>query len=154
MLKRIRLKDFKSFVDEEVEVAPLTLLVGANASGKSNFLDAIRFLQGLSSGLTLSEILNGERQSNPSAWPGIRGRAEEATRLGERAFTLDSVWLAPSLGPSSEPYTVELWPNMTKLQHRITCGATPSPVLGGETLETEDSEVGKLNTTGPRIGDE
>jgi predicted ATPase len=48
MLKKIRLKDFKSFVDEEVELAPLTLLVGANASGKSNFLDALRFLQGLS----------------------------------------------------------------------------------------------------------
>jgi AAA15 family ATPase/GTPase len=41
MLKRIRLIDFKSFVDEEVEVAPLTLLVGANASGKSNFLESL-----------------------------------------------------------------------------------------------------------------
>jgi predicted ATPase len=43
MLERIRLTDWKSFVDEQVELAPLTLLVGANASGKSNFLDAIRF---------------------------------------------------------------------------------------------------------------
>ena len=45
MLERVRLTDFKSFVDEEVELAPLTLLVGANASGKSNFLDALRFLR-------------------------------------------------------------------------------------------------------------
>lgn len=153
MLKRIRLKDFKSFVNEEVEVAPLTLLVGANASGKSNFLDALRFLQGLSSGLTLSEVLNGERQSKPGAWPGIRGRAEEAARMGEDAFTLESVWLAPRLGPSSEPDTSELLPNMAKLQHRITCGTTPYPMLEGEALESEDSEVGNLNATGPCIGD-
>src|SRR5580692_4355524 len=45
MLERLRLTDFKSFVDEEAELSPLTLLVGANASGKSNFLDALRFLQ-------------------------------------------------------------------------------------------------------------
>ncbi len=45
MLERLRLTDFKSFVDEEAELAPLTLLVGANASGKSNFLDALRFLR-------------------------------------------------------------------------------------------------------------
>ena len=41
MLRRLRLVDFKSFADEAVELAPLTLLVGANASGKSNCLDAL-----------------------------------------------------------------------------------------------------------------
>jgi len=92
MLKRIRLQDFKSFVNEEVEVAPLTLLVGANASGKSNFLDALRFLQGISSNLNLSEVLNGETRSRPEAWPGLRGRAEEAARLGTEGFTLDTTW--------------------------------------------------------------
>src|SRR3954467_9458818 len=80
MLKRIRLKDFKSFVDEEVEIAPLTLLVGANASGKSNFLDAMKFLKGISFDLTLGEVLNGETRARPDAWPGIRGRAEETAR--------------------------------------------------------------------------
>ncbi len=44
MLKRIHLVDFKSFVGEEVELAPLTMLEGANGSGKSNFLDALWFL--------------------------------------------------------------------------------------------------------------
>ncbi|HET9211595.1 MAG TPA: AAA family ATPase [Thermoanaerobaculia bacterium] len=154
MLKRIRLKDFKSFVDEEVEVAPLTLLVGANASGKSNFLDAIRFLQGLSFDLALSEILSGERQSIPSAWPGIRGGAKEAARMGEGAFSMESVWLAPRLGPSSEPNTSELLPNMVEVQHRIVCGTSPYPMLEGETLESESGGGAKLSTVGPRIGDE
>src|SRR3954468_17903207 len=98
MLKRIRLKDFKSFVDEEVEVAPLTLLVGANASGKSNFLDALRFLRGISSvNLSVSEVLNGEPRSRPDAWPGLRGRAEEAARLGTDAFSLETTWSAPGI---------------------------------------------------------
>jgi hypothetical protein len=106
MLKRIRLKDFKSFADEEVAVAPLALLVGANASGKSNFLDAIRFLQGLSFDLTLNEVLNGEARSRPDAWPGIRGRAEEAARLGTEAFSLETTWPAPG---------------GVDVQHHITC---------------------------------
>ncbi|HEX5718080.1 MAG TPA: AAA family ATPase [Thermoanaerobaculia bacterium] len=85
MLKRIRLTDFKSFVDEEVELAPLTLLVGANASGKSNLLDAIRFLHGISSDLTIAEVLNGEERSRPDAWLGIRGRAQDARPAQGRA---------------------------------------------------------------------
>src|SRR5262245_18065296 len=46
MLKRIELTNFKSFARQGVELAPFTLLVGPNASGKSNLLDALRFLQG------------------------------------------------------------------------------------------------------------
>ena len=93
MLRKIRLTDFKSFVDEEVALAPLTLLVGANASGKSNFLDAIRFLHGLSRNLTLSEVLNGEESTGSDRWPGIRGRAEEAARVGTDSFSIESTWL-------------------------------------------------------------
>lgn len=91
MLKKIRLIDFKSFVDEGVELAPLTLLVGANASGKSNFLDAIRFFQGATLDLAPGEVLDGEKRSGPDAWPGIRGRAEEAARIGTDSFTVE-VW--------------------------------------------------------------
>jgi predicted ATPase len=118
MLKKIRLTDFKSFVDEEAELAPLTLLVGANASGKSNFLDAIRFLQGLSEGLTLSEVLNGEERAHPGAWPGLRGRMEESARLGKSAFTVESLWLTPI---GNERASQEI-------RHRIECRT--SPLLG------------------------
>lgn len=92
MLKRIRLTDFKSFVDEEVELAPLTLLVGANASGKSNFFDALRFLQGLSLDLSVAQVLDGEESSRPDAWPGIRGRSQEAARIGTSSFAIKSCW--------------------------------------------------------------
>lgn len=92
MLKKIRLTNFKSFVDEEVELAPLTLLVGANASGKSNFLDAIRFLQGLSLDLPITTVLGGQERISPDAWPGIRGRIEEAARRGESSFSVETLW--------------------------------------------------------------
>ena len=47
MITSIRLKNFKNFADETLRVGPFTLLVGANASGKSNIRDAFRFLSGI-----------------------------------------------------------------------------------------------------------
>lgn len=43
----IRLKNWKNFVACEVALANRVFLVGPNASGKSNFLDALRFLRDL-----------------------------------------------------------------------------------------------------------
>lgn len=126
MLKKIRLTDFKSFVDEEVELAPLTLLVGANASGKSNFLDAIRFLQGLNRNLTLSEVLSGEERAHSGAWPGLRGRIEEAAQFGKSAFTIESLWLTPERGEAGAQ----------EIRHQIVCQVSPSPVIRSERIES------------------
>lgn len=43
-LLRLRVRNFKSLRDVDVALAPLTVLVGPNASGKSNLLDVIQFL--------------------------------------------------------------------------------------------------------------
>jgi len=49
---RVRLRNYKSIAKCDVELGELTLLVGRNGSGKSNFLDAIRFVvDGLSASL-------------------------------------------------------------------------------------------------------
>ena len=47
--RRLRLKNWKNFQDVDVEVRDRMFLVGANAAGKSNFLDAFRFLGDLAS---------------------------------------------------------------------------------------------------------
>ena len=47
MIKSLRLVDFKGFADETLRVGPFTVVVGANASGKSNIRDAFRILHGL-----------------------------------------------------------------------------------------------------------
>jgi predicted ATPase len=43
-LKRVRIRDYKSIATVDVELGQLTVLVGRNGSGKSNFLDALRFV--------------------------------------------------------------------------------------------------------------
>jgi len=47
--RKLGLKNWKNFEDVEVEIADRLFLVGPNASGKSNFLDAFRFLRDLAS---------------------------------------------------------------------------------------------------------
>jgi predicted ATP-dependent endonuclease of OLD family len=42
MLKSLRLENFKSFKNAELSLGDLTVLVGTNASGKSNIRDAFR----------------------------------------------------------------------------------------------------------------
>lgn len=43
-IKRAILKNYKSIAACDVQLQPLTFLVGRNGSGKSNFLDALRFV--------------------------------------------------------------------------------------------------------------
>jgi predicted ATPase len=43
-LRRVVILDYKSIRHCDVELGPLTFLVGRNGSGKSNFLDALRFV--------------------------------------------------------------------------------------------------------------
>lgn len=100
MLKHIRLIDFKGFVDEQVEFARLTLLVGANASGKSNIFDAIRFLSKLPENDPVLDILDGTGRARDKQWPGIRGRAGEAARVGCQSFELRTTWLADDISVS------------------------------------------------------
>ncbi len=44
LIHRVVIRNFKSIAACDVTVGPLTFLVGANGSGKSNFLDALRFV--------------------------------------------------------------------------------------------------------------
>src|SRR5262245_14626349 len=44
-LRRVRIRGYKSIAFCDVTLEPLTILVGRNASGKSNFLDALSFLR-------------------------------------------------------------------------------------------------------------
>ena len=54
MLKRVKIQGYKSLEDVEVHLQPLSVFFGPNASGKSNFLDALQLL----SRITTSNNLN------------------------------------------------------------------------------------------------
>ena len=86
MITSIRLVNFKNFADETLRVGPFTVIVGANASGKSNIRDAFRILHGIGRGYTLAEIFGGKREAG---WQPIRGAMNEIVRFGQPAFSLE-----------------------------------------------------------------
>ena len=44
MIRRVKIRNYKSIENCDVELGPFTILVGRNGAGKSNFLDALRFV--------------------------------------------------------------------------------------------------------------
>ena len=68
MLKKLILENWKSFRYAELYFDPLTVLIGTNASGKSNVVEALEFLRRMATGETVDVALNGDR-----ALPPIRG---------------------------------------------------------------------------------
>lgn len=59
-IKRISVKNFKSFEDLDIELGKFNVLIGANASGKSNFVSIFKFLRDIvSSGLDNAVSMQG-----------------------------------------------------------------------------------------------
>ena len=99
MITSIRLVNFKNFADETLRLGPFTILVGANASGKSNIRDAFRFLSGIGRGYSLAEIFGGKREAG---WKPIRGAMNEIVRFDASDLSpTDQVTLAMRRGPRS-----------------------------------------------------
>jgi predicted ATPase len=48
IIKRIKLHNWKNFQNCEVDLSERCFIIGANAAGKSNFIDALRFLRDIS----------------------------------------------------------------------------------------------------------
>jgi len=93
MLKSIMIKSFKSYSDQKLQLGPLTLMIGANASGKSNALEAFRFLSWLSQGQKLTVLKHRVDDSEQV----LRGQLNNLGYLNAKEFTLgcesnDSDW--------------------------------------------------------------
>ena len=89
MITSVRLRNFKNFADETPRMGPFTVLVGANASGKSNVRDALRFLHGVGRGYRLADIIGGRYGARGQVeWAPIRGGVDEIVRFGEDGFRL------------------------------------------------------------------
>ena len=89
MLTKLKLENFKNFKEAELSLGPFTLLIGSNASGKSNIRDAFRFLHGVARGYSLAEVM-GEKygEGGELQWRGIRGGANEISYLRSERFNL------------------------------------------------------------------
>ena len=72
MLDKVTIKGFKSIRGvEELEIRPVNALIGANGSGKSNFIEALAFLQAI-------------RAGNLQAYVGRAGGADTLLHFGAK----------------------------------------------------------------------
>ncbi len=110
MIKELQLQNWKSFADATLYIDPLTVLIGSNASGKSNALDALLFLNRISQGVTLFTAIAGDQNLPP-----LRGGLEWACRKPENQFTLGIV-LASSPGKQDYHYELSVVVNGTKAE--------------------------------------
>ncbi|MDE0632318.1 MAG: AAA family ATPase [Caldilineaceae bacterium] len=108
MITSVRLVNFKNFADETLRVGPFTVIVGANATGKSNIRDAFRFLHGIGRGYTLADIIGGKHGGGGQIeWPGVRGAMNEIIRFGQPSFSLQ-------VEEKDTAYTIEVGRNETE----------------------------------------
>lgn len=110
MLKELKVRDWKSFEEASLYIDPLTIMIGANASGKSNILDALLFLQRVSSGIGIFQAINGDLNLAP-----IRGGMEWVCRKPRSRFTIEA-----TIGGESEKqdfhYTLTVQVNGVKAE--------------------------------------
>ena len=83
MIKNVTIENWKSFDKAVFHIDPVTILIGTNASGKSNLLDAFLFLRRIASNVGISQAIGGD-----VGMPAIRGGFEWVCRKPENEFTL------------------------------------------------------------------
>jgi predicted ATPase len=114
VITEIEIEGFKSLEKVDLKLGKLNLFVGANASGKSNFLDALRVLQGIGYGFTIDEIFNGKPKSAATeVWEGIRGGSARARFVGPSETQSDEpvafrVCLKAPRGSHAFSYTIRV----------------------------------------------
>lgn len=84
VLKYVRFESWKSFRDATLFVDPLTVLIGTNASGKSNALDGFQFLNRTALGKELRVALGGD-----PTLAQLRGGIEWSAIQGSTTFRLE-----------------------------------------------------------------
>ncbi|MFO0573364.1 MAG: ATP-binding protein [Polyangia bacterium] len=84
MLKQVRFRSWRSFRDATLYLDPLTVLIGANASGKSNAVDGLELLARTAQGMWVDTAIAGDEQI-----AGLRGGLEWAALRGRSGFMLE-----------------------------------------------------------------
>ena len=141
MITSLRLVNFKNFADETLRVGPFTVIVGANASGKSNIRDAFRFLHGIGRGYTLAETIGGKYgPGGQLEWAPIRGAPGEVSRL-ERVYVYE--W-----SPFAIELELELDSERVIYFMKVGWHATFGFIVLHEKLSTETGSVYMTRETG------
>jgi energy-coupling factor transporter ATP-binding protein EcfA2 len=143
MLRRFHVKGFKSLLDAELDLAPLVVLMGPNAAGKSNLLEALLLLSRLVTEHTLAEALAPPLRGYPLEAFSVPDEGLEGLLQRDRATLSLEATVQPAAGtkPVREP-----------LHYRI--GVRIQPKTGA--LEVCDEYLARLRRDGlpkqkPRI---
>ncbi len=140
MITEFRLENFKSYKKATLPLTPLTLLIGANASGKSNAIEGLRLLSGMAKGQYLTDVFQTLQKEG-----AIRGTLEDIGYDGFLYFTLGCS-LAPYLSGHDLLITVRnIAERLVVVEERITCPDTEFPLYAAE-LDIEDITYDELNT--------
>lgn len=86
MIKELKLKHWKSFDEATLYIDLLTIIIGTNASGKSNALDALAFLHRISRGSNFTQAINGSY-----SFPAFRGGLEWVCLHPNKQFSLEVI---------------------------------------------------------------
>ncbi len=99
MLTRVTIENFRSFKNATLVLHPLTLVIGTNASGKSNAMEGLRLLSWIAQGNRLD--------SNPFTTNGyrfLRGGPRQLPYRGETHFS----FVCETTHPRWDTYTITL----------------------------------------------
>ena len=101
IIKRIRISNFKSFKDVDLELDDLNLIIGSNASGKSNFVQVLKFIKdfmqyGLDSAISIQGGIDELCNIN------MKG---EKTTIEITINPSNSRWIYPIAVPKRKPKT-------------------------------------------------
>lgn len=93
MLTTFTFENFKSYRQARLPLAPLTVLIGANASGKSNAIEGMRLLSWLAQGQKLSAIQYAVQSADRVVRGTVESLAyERGTSFGLGAETSAAEW--------------------------------------------------------------
>jgi AAA domain, putative AbiEii toxin, Type IV TA system/AAA ATPase domain len=84
MLVSVEIRDFKSYHKATLKLSPLTVLIGANASGKSNAIEALRILSWIAKGDRLGSI----RYAAYEGKSAVRGKISALAKRGRDRFSI------------------------------------------------------------------
>lgn len=136
MITYIRINGFKSFQDFEMTFTPLTVVAGANASGKSNLFDALQLLSRLAEADLKTAF--SEQRGHPS---------ELFTQYDENRYATEMEFVVEMLVNRTvrDNWGGEAELNNTRLRYKLVIARKPSD-LGIDDLTVKHEHLEKIKS--------
>ena len=124
LIEKIRLRNILSFGDkgEEIELQPLNVLIGQNASGKSNFIDVIKLLRTMPQENGMASFISRNGGVSDWIWKGKKtediARIEIVTQGTKSKSSLEVAPIKYKVGISSTNFRAEISEEVIELENK------------------------------------